>query len=266
MKKYITLFSSWENAEFTNLQVNHSIWGTPLRYSDDVILAAFQLDSYTAVYDVLDEAVASLVHYKYAVPVFEVELLDSSELMDSEDSKSGDINTYKMTSPHNIKKVISATHAGITYDLSMVVAQRAQLVIESNKLIEKSNAAVNGSELKSQMDTLRKRVWALKGKESYAELTTILQATNEFLDNPSAENLKKYKALAKTQQGAPSPVMQAVGGCMLALAAIVVAMGLGMILGVGIGLVGCGLFAAGRREIGVYNAMKDLSASVSPSM
>ena len=267
MKKYIILPSSKDNEKFTKLQVNHSIWGTPIRYSDDTILAAYQPDNDPFVFDMLDEAVQSLAYpTQYAVPVFEVELLGSSELTGSYESfsKSGDTNTCRKTSLQNIEKVITATHAGITYDLSTVWEQRKQLHIESIKLSAR-HYADDTSELKTQIDKLLELVSSLKGKQSYEELTKILKTTNELLDNPSAENLEKYITLSKIQQGAPSPAMQALGVCMLALAVAVAAMGGVVILGAGIALAACGVFAVGRRGTEVYKVMTDL-ASHTPSI
>ena len=264
MKKHIVLPSTKENEKFTKLQVNHSVWGTPLRYSDDAILATYHPGCYACVYDTLEVAVVMQLYSEYAAPIFEAELLNSSELTNEYDSKSGDINTYKVTYSRNIEKIISATHAGITYDLSTVWEQRKQLRAETNKLTAR-HYADDTSELKTQIDKLIKLVSSLKGKLSYAELTNIVKATNEFLDNPSAENLKKYKTLANTQQGTPSLAMQGLGLCMLALAAAVAAMGVGVIPGAVIALVGCGVFAVGRRETGVCKVMNDLSSHV-PSM
>ena len=280
MKKYV--FLTGKNEKFTKLQVNHSIWGTPIRYSEDTILATSQPnsdqpDSDLIVFNNLDEAVSIFAYTNNAPPVFEVELLESSVLTDDICSKSGDIYTnHKLTSPHNITKIISARHASITYDLSTAWEQREQLRIESNKLSDKYNSAADRTDLKTQIGNLLKLVGSLKGKLPYAELTDIIKATNEFLDHSSFKidnagkhiaftdmqdfiPITKYRELAKSKQGAPSTAMQAVGLCMLALAAVVAAMGVGIVPGAALALVGVGLFAAGQRETGVCKAMNDLA-------
>lgn len=265
MKKYIIIPP--DDALCLGLQVNHPILGTPLRYSDDTILGRFRFLTgfYPMVYDTLEDAVAAQAGKIFAEPIFEVELKKDSELITTIDTDNR-INPYTLTSPDNIKEVLSATHAGIKYNLSAVWEQHKQYLAEIQKLFAKSfiGRSIPKPEAQIKIDELRKLVWSLQGKQSYAELTDILRATNEFLGKPSL-NLEKYKTFAKSQKDAPSPAMQAVGLCMLALAAIVAAMGASMILCAGAGLAGCGLFAMGRRGTGVYKAMNDLSNLPTPS-
>ena len=293
MKKYIILSTSRKAekstelrvlTKFLQLQVNHSIWGTPLRYSEDAILAAYQPGRDACVYDRFEEAVAMLIYSAFAAPIFEVELLNSSVLFDDCCSKSGDIFLgYKLTSTDNITKLISARHAGITYDLSKVWAQRQQLYIESSKLNDKYNATADRTDLKTQIGNLLKLVESLQGNLSYAELTDIIKKTNEFLEKSSfyADNAGKmisfsdiqpyipiteYRELAKTKQGAPSLAMQTLGLCMLTLAAALVSMGFGLVPGAVLALSGLGFFAAGKRETGVCKAMNDLAMGRAPGL
>lgn len=266
MFKYITIPSNWDGDTevFYGLPLYHSICRTPLRHSEDTILAAYRPDSfYKSVHDTLEEANTHLLECygscNYSVPIFEVELQEDAALLPSVNGWN-ELNPYKLVSPDHIVRVVSAVHAGIRYDLSTVWNQCQQFRDKIRNLHPRLDLQLDLSNQEMKLVALLNQMRSLEGKQSYTELLTILDATQSLLDHPSEENRKRYQTLAEMQQGSPSPALQALGICMLALAIVIGTSSVS--LGIGLALAGVGVFAIGRRETGVCKAMSDFSCTL----
>ena len=235
-----------------------------LGHSVDAILAASLYKhgfygNYLTLHETPSEAMRYITEERHTPPVFELELADDSELRETI-NLDGELNPFQIASAENLVRIISATHAGHRYDLSEVWEECQNFIQETRKLrTNHYDKTLEGSDLRKAINDLHKKTATAEGTVSYATLTKIYKATNHLLNNPTTDNLKEYKALAKTQQGAPSLAIQIIGVCMLALAAAVATMGVGLLLGAGIALAGCGVFALGRHETGLCKSMNNLA-------
>lgn len=122
------------------------------------------------------------------------------------------------------------------------------------------------SMLHSKLNNLINQLSSLKGKSQDLELLSICTLTNKLLKNPTDTNIRQYQYHAKKTQGSPSLAMQVLGACMIALAVAIAIMSSGLLLSASVGLLGCGLFAIGRRQTGLSKSMEELSKGLTPSL
>lgn len=259
MKKYMVMSTPFDLKE--SLMHSHFSWGLSIK---TVMLAVAHLGYERKFYETREEAAESLTQYEI---LFEVELKESTRLENAYHEKTNELLNYKTGSKNNIEKIISAAYEAVTCDLTETSLLRDQLIIEAKALGKRRETSTVGSPIRTQIEKLHTLVWSLEGKASYTELLGILHETNLFLEDPSRENLKKYQEFAQTQRGAPSPMMQQLGVCMLAVAAAVVLISAAVIGGlpgvvlmpsISVALVGCGLFAEGKRTMGVCDVMMSI--------